>query len=127
VGLHPCLEELRIVPGSHSTNTYLNSSGYTSAYIYNRLVSSTVTDGTNTAYVASNSYDGSALNNVTGMTQHDSAYSTSLVYRGNPTTIGTLTSTVTQVFDIGGGWRGRCARRLRGPPRTRRFASSKTD
>jgi hypothetical protein len=58
---------------STTTNTYLNNSNYTSAYIYNRLVSSTIPDGTNTATVTSNSYDGSALTNVTGMTQHESS------------------------------------------------------
>jgi YD repeat-containing protein len=80
----------------------LTGSDYTSAYIYNRLTASSTTDGTNTAYLASSSYDGSALTNITNMQEHDSAYTTSVIYRGNPTTITTPTSTMTQAFDIGG-------------------------
>ena len=49
------------------------SSSYTSLYIFNRLLSSTVTDGTNTAGLASYTYDGKAPVNVTGMTAHDPA------------------------------------------------------
>jgi YD repeat-containing protein len=36
------------------------------------------------------------------MQEHDSAYPTSVLYRGNPTTMMTPTSTMTQAFDIGG-------------------------
>ncbi len=39
------------------TNTYLGGSNYTSLYIFNRLLTSTVTDGTNTATLVSNTYD----------------------------------------------------------------------
>ena len=43
------------------TNTYLGGSNYTSLYIFNRLLTSTVTDGTNTATLVSNAYDQNAL------------------------------------------------------------------
>ena len=78
------------------------SSSYTSLYIFNRLLSSTVTDGTNTAGLASYTYDGKAPVNVTGMTAHDPAYTTSFLYRGNPSTVSTPTNTVTLAYDIGG-------------------------
>jgi hypothetical protein len=39
------------------TNTYLSTSAYTSLYIFNRLLTSTVTDGTHTDSLASNTYD----------------------------------------------------------------------
>jgi YD repeat-containing protein len=102
----PATQSFGSSPTRTTTNTYLTNSNYTSAYIYNRLVTSTVTSGSNTAYLASNSYDGSALTNVTNMPEHDSAYTTSVVYRGNPTTITTPTSTVTQAYDIGGNVTG---------------------
>lgn len=84
------------------SNTYLLTSSYTSLYIFNRLTLSTVTDGTNTARLAFNTYDATALASVTGLNAHDSTYGTSFVYRCNPTTVTTLTNTVTAAYDIGG-------------------------
>jgi RHS repeat-associated protein len=87
------------------TNTYLYSSNsnYTSLYILNRLKKSTVTDGINTATLVSNSYDGSALANVTGtLHEHDSTYSTSFIYRGNVTNSKTTTTTTVNTYDITG-------------------------
>jgi hypothetical protein len=49
------------------TNTYQNTSAYTSLYILNRLLTSTVTGGTNSTTLAINSYDQNTLTNVTGM------------------------------------------------------------
>src|SRR5260370_39198128 len=40
------------------TNTYLTSSSYTSRYMFNRLRTSTVTDGTNTTTLSQVYYDG---------------------------------------------------------------------
>ncbi len=63
--------------------SYLNSSNYTSRYIYNRLVSATVTDGTNTVTLASNTYDVSAFSTMSGSPQEwDTAYA-GQTYRGN--------------------------------------------
>ena len=73
-------------PGSLArtyTNTYLNSSTYTSRYILNRLATSTLTDGTHTTTLVSNSYDGNGYSNVPNITMHDSAYGTSFLMRGN--------------------------------------------
>ncbi len=84
------------------TNSYLGSTNYTNRYIYNRLAGTTVTDGTNTATLVNNGYDTYSLTNITGMTQHDSAYTTSFTYRGNATSTTTPTSTTIRTFDIGG-------------------------
>ena len=85
------------------TNTYLNSSNYTSLYILNRVLTSTVTDGTNTATLVSNAYDGSAPANITGyLTQHDSNYSNSFLYRGNITSSTTPATITNNGYDITG-------------------------
>jgi len=89
-------------PARTYTNNYLNSSNYTSRYIFNRLTSSTVTDGTNSATLVSNSYDGTSLTNVTGMNEHDSNYGTSATYRGNVTGSTTPTASTSHWYDIGG-------------------------
>ena len=105
------------------TNVYLNDSNtgthnpgpiYSSRYIYNRLQSTTVTDGTNTA-MSSNVYDNIlfplCLTTVTNMPAHDSAYNVAcpaslggsgFIYRGNLTSFSTPTSTGTITYDIGG-------------------------
>ena len=104
------------------TNTYLSNTNYTSLYIFNRLLTSTVTDGTNTATLASNSYDQNALVTQSGpnptmpapppppillpgtvVTEHDNTnYSASFNYRGNVTTATTPTTTTTNFYDITG-------------------------
>ncbi len=48
-------------------NTYVNTSAYTSLYILNRLLTCTVTDGTNTTTLASNTYDCCTLTSASGM------------------------------------------------------------
>ena len=89
------------------TNTFLNNSNYTSRYIYNRLLTSTVTDGTRTVTLANNTYDNAAACPATRITgggwqpvlmgspqdqwqesqvrEHDAAYGSSFTYRGNLT------------------------------------------
>jgi hypothetical protein len=72
--------------------SYLNSSAYTSRYIYNRLTSATVTDASNnTTTLATNYYDSSvvygcnvsgSLASVSGLREWDTAYS-NVFYRGN--------------------------------------------
>ncbi|HTS46968.1 MAG TPA: RHS repeat-associated core domain-containing protein [Bryobacteraceae bacterium] len=85
------------------TNTYLtNNSNYTSRYIFNRLSTSTVTDGTHTTTLASNTYDGSGYTDVPGITMHDANYNTSFPYRGNVSQSVTPSGTKTVYYDIGG-------------------------
>ncbi len=93
-------------PAKTYTNTYLTGSNYTSRYIYNRLLSSTVTDGTNTLTLVSNTYDNYnspyPLVDAPGITQHDANYSTSFVYRGNVTSSSAFTQVQNQQRDITG-------------------------
>ncbi len=88
------------------TNTYLTGSNYTSRYIYNRLLSSTVSDGTNTLTLVSNTYDNYSspypVVDAPGVTQQDSNYNTSFVYRGNVTSWSAFTQTQNQQRDITG-------------------------
>ncbi len=96
------------------TNTYLGGSAYTSLYIVNRLLTSTVTDGTNTATLASNSYDQNALTSITAtcggtpsLCEHDNAnYPASFTIRGNLSTSTTLTSTTANYYDMTGSVHG---------------------
>ncbi len=99
-------------PARTYTNTYLSSSNYTSQYIFNRLVSSTVTDGINTALLAQNLYDNQtnfsycpyilSLTNITSQHEHDAAYGTSFVYRGDVFISVTPTTTTCSELDIDG-------------------------
>jgi YD repeat-containing protein len=84
------------------TNTYLSNSNYTPLYIFNRLVTSTVTDGTNTATLVSNTYDTPGLATVTGLYEHDANYSSTFFYRGNVTSSTTPTTSTTTGYDITG-------------------------
>ena len=70
-------------PARTYTNTYLDDSdcggshpcgsNYVARYIFNRLITSTVTDGTKTTTLATNVYDYSTLHNTSGITMHDAA------------------------------------------------------
>ena len=64
--------------------TYLNSSNYTPLYIFNRLTSAAVTDGTNNVTLATNSYDNNQLLDFVNGTplEWDTSYATQ-GYRGN--------------------------------------------
>jgi hypothetical protein len=97
------------------TNTYLSNSNYTPLYIFNRLLTSTVTDGTNTATLGSNTYDtGTSNPNATPcgqlpgpgqpppLCEHDANYSSSFLYRGNVATSTTPTTTSSTYYDITG-------------------------
>ncbi len=85
------------------TNTYKSFNYYTAPYIYNRLATSTVTDGTKTVTLATNTYDGATLQNITGaLINHDSAYGTSGPPRGNLTTSVTPAGTSYYSYDISG-------------------------
>jgi RHS repeat-associated protein len=87
-----------------TTNTYLyqSNSTYTNYYIFNRLLTSSVTDGTNTATLASNTYDGTTLTSVSGPHEHDSNYTTTFTYRGNVTSSVTPTTNTTNYYDMTG-------------------------
>src|SRR5581483_6222819 len=74
------------------TNTYLTGANYSSRYIFNRLLTSTVTDGTNSTTLASNTYDTnmSSTNSTltcagsTPLCEHDTAnYPYTFTYRGD--------------------------------------------
>ena len=84
------------------TNTYQSASAYTSLYIFNRLLTSTVTDGTHTTTLANNSYDQTLNVTATGIFEHSSQYDTTWRTRGNPTTIVSPSGTTTVVYDIAG-------------------------
>lgn len=87
-----------------TTNTYLyqSNSTYASYYILNRLVSSTVTDGANTATLVSNTYDGTTIGSVSGPNEHDPNYTTSFTYRGNVTSSVTPTTNTINYYDMTG-------------------------
>ncbi|HMD50302.1 MAG TPA: hypothetical protein VKG79_14430, partial [Bryobacteraceae bacterium] len=84
------------------TNSYGTNSGYLPYYIFNRLLKSTVTDGTNTATLVQNGYDGNSLTTVTGLYEHDANYSSSFTYRGNITSSSTPTKSTSTSYDIAG-------------------------
>ena len=91
------------------TNTYLGGTNYTSRYIFNRLLTSTVTDGTHTATLVSNSYDQSSLTNITTacnlgrLCEHDNTnYPATFTYRGNVTSSTTPTTATTNLYDLTG-------------------------
>jgi RHS repeat-associated protein len=84
------------------TNAYLGGSSYTSRYIFNRLTTSKVTDGTNLTTLASNTYD-NGVSAVTGAYEHDDTnYPATFVYRGNVYTSTTLTTSATISTDMTG-------------------------
>ena len=91
-------------PARTYTNTYLSDSNYTSRHIVNRLTSSTVTDGTRTTTLVTNTYESAPYNltDLPGVHEHDSAYNTNFGYRGN--VVGSTTPAATKLFqhDIGG-------------------------
>jgi RHS repeat-associated protein len=93
-------------PGSLArtyNNTFLSTSGYTSRYIYNRLKTSTVTDGTNSTTLVSNTYDDFAVTSVTGLHEHDDTnYPATFNTRGNVSSSNTLTKSSTIYYDMAG-------------------------
>ena len=92
------------------TNTYLAGTNYTSRYILNRLLASTVTDGTNTATLVSNTYDQYTLANIAapctgggGLCEHDNTnYPYTFTYRGLVNISTTPASTATTNYDMTG-------------------------
>ena len=84
------------------TNTYLGTSAYKSLYIYNRLLTSTVTDGTNTTTLVTNTYDQTTPATATGINEHSSQYGTTWMTRGNPTTVVSPSGTIVYGYDVAG-------------------------
>ncbi len=95
------------------TNTYLGGSNYTSRYILNRLLTSTVTDGTNTATLASNTYDQYAFASLPNtcpassgqgpLCEHDNVnYPATFTYRGDLTYSITPTTNTRNYYDMTG-------------------------
>jgi YD repeat-containing protein len=80
------------------TNTYQNSANYTSIGIWNRLASTTVTNGSQTVTLVTNTYDGSALTSVTGLRE----YTPVGTYRGNLTTSVVPGRTTNTAYDVTG-------------------------
>lgn len=81
--------------------SYLTSTSYTSRYLYNRLSSAGVTDGTSTITLATLTYDQGTLTSVTGLREWDTnaQYVTA---RGNVTTSADLSGTKTFAYDWAG-------------------------
>ncbi len=65
--------------------TYLTGTNYTSLNIFNRLLSASVTNGTQNVTLVTNTYDNQTLTNISTLNEHDSNYGTSFTYRGNLT------------------------------------------
>lgn len=87
-------------PAKTYTNTYLSSSNYTSLYIYNRLVSSTVSDGNNTTWtLVTNTYDSGSLASAPSVTLLDSNIGP---YRGNVTSSTSFTHVKNYQYDVTG-------------------------
>ncbi len=83
---------------------YLDDSNYTSRYIFNRLNTATVTDGTNNLTLANVAYDGCCLYTPSGSAprEWDSNYG-SVTKRGNATSITDVSGNATSVsYDLYG-------------------------
>jgi hypothetical protein len=90
-------------PARTYTNTYLNNSNYTSRYIFNRLSTTALTDGTQTVTLVTNTYDSLSLTDLSGVREHDPTYGTSFVYRGNVSVSTPVGGPATNIYrDIGG-------------------------
>src|SRR5260370_4005265 len=95
------------------TNTSLTSSSYHSRYMFNRLRTSTVTDGTNTTTLSQVYYDGEPgscggftftdpSTQAAPLGMHDTTYGINFFTRGMPGTVVTPASKVCTNYDIGG-------------------------
>lgn len=90
-------------PSRVYNNSYLSGTNYSSQYIFNRLVTSTVTpSGGSALTLVTNTYDTAAPSDAPGITQHDSAYGTSFLYRGNVTSSVSFGNTQQSTYDITG-------------------------
>jgi hypothetical protein len=93
-------------PARSYSNTYLykNNSNYSSRYIYNRLLSATLTSVTPNVVLAQNTYDGAAVSAPNGTPREWDAenYGTSFIYRGNVTQASSPGKTTNTGYDATG-------------------------
>jgi YD repeat-containing protein len=82
------------------TNTFVSDSNYTSRYIGNRLLTSTLAGGGATVTLASNAHDEGCSGPVpSDVREHDSSYGSSFCYRGNTTRHDNPTGRTTFLYD----------------------------
>jgi YD repeat-containing protein len=87
-------------PAKIYTNTYLSGSNYAADYIYNRLLSSTVSDGNQVTWtLVTNTYDSSSLASAPNATLLDTTVS---AYRGNVTSSTSFTHVTNKQYDVTG-------------------------
>jgi YD repeat-containing protein len=89
-------------PARTYSYSYITDPNYISRYIRNRLTQATLTSASGTIQLAANWYDQSPLTDRTGLMLHDSPYSTSFTYRGNPTRVSTYADSKTYTYEITG-------------------------
>ena len=100
-------------PARPYTNTYLTDdacananhpcgSNYAARYIFNRLLSSTLTGGGYTTTLLKNTYDFYCCTDIAGIKEHDPALNTTNYFRGNLATSTSPSGTKTFSYDIGG-------------------------
>jgi len=80
------------------TNSYLTTANYTNIGIWNRLVSTTVTNGTQTVTLVTNTYDAVTPNGVSGLREYVAVGN----YRGNVTTSVVPGQTINTTYDASG-------------------------
>lgn len=79
--------------------TYLTDPNYLSRHIDNRLTQSSVTSPGGTITLSTISYDGNSLGSISGAPLHDDTnYGTSFTYRGNPTTVSSMGTTMQYTY-----------------------------
>ncbi len=91
-------------PAKTYNNTYVTDTNYTSLHMYNRLLTSTVTDGNgNTLTLVSNTYDRGTVTDAPGALWLDTPTSDpSFMYRGNVTSSTSFGHTVDTQYDVTG-------------------------
>jgi RHS repeat-associated protein len=90
-------------PAKTYTNTYLSDPNYTSLYIYNRLLTSTVTDANgNVLPLVTNTYDDSELTDAPNAWVLDPNYDVNFYYRGNVTSSTSFAQVSYTEYDITG-------------------------
>ena len=72
-------------PARTYNNTFVTDPNYTSQYIFNRLLWTSVSNSSQNVTLVANTYDGYSLTDITGLTHHDSTYGTQFAHRGNVT------------------------------------------
>jgi len=92
-------------PARKYSNTYLyqGNTNYSSRYIYNRLLTSTLTSVSPNIVLAQNAYDGAVISAPSGIPREwDGNYGASLTYRGNVTQANAPGKTINTLYDTTG-------------------------